>query len=157
MIHAKAVQEGMELAIPRKFLPYKRHFYLKILFSTECDDRAGTASGSCAEGYGVCCLFSIECGATSSENCTYIEETEVTSLSAPCTYTICPCTTSVCRIKFDFEDFTLAGPRTGTVTDTASPSSNGDAIGDCLTDRFSITGGIGTPVICGTNTGQHSM
>lgn len=32
------------------------------------------------------------------------------------------------------------------------------AIGDCLTDAFSIKspGKIGSPVICGTNTGYHS-
>jgi hypothetical protein len=34
----------------------------------------------------------------------------------------------------------------------------GGAIGDCLTDQFSITsqGTGGTPIICGFNTGQHS-
>jgi hypothetical protein len=34
----------------------------------------------------------------------------------------------------------------------------GDGIGDCMTDQFSISspGNVGTPVICGTNTGQHS-
>merc|ERR1719429_252883 len=25
----------------------------------ECTDRKGTASGSCAEGYGVCCVFTV--------------------------------------------------------------------------------------------------
>ena len=34
----------------------------------------------------------------------------------------------------------------------------GNAIGDCLTDSFSITsqGTYGTPIICGTNGGYHS-
>ena len=36
---------------------------------------------------------------------------------------------------------------------------SGDAIGDCLTDTFTINapGNIGSPVICGTNSGYHSM
>ncbi|TRY72225.1 hypothetical protein TCAL_16133, partial [Tigriopus californicus] len=31
------------------------------------------------------------------------------------------------------------------------------AIGDCTTDQFSVTapGGVGSPVICGFNSGQH--
>ena len=34
----------------------------------------------------------------------------------------------------------------------------GSDVGDCATDTFSITspGGVGSPVICGYNTGQHS-
>ncbi len=34
----------------------------------------------------------------------------------------------------------------------------GSALGDCVTDSFSITspGSIGSPEICGTNSGQHS-
>ena len=34
----------------------------------------------------------------------------------------------------------------------------GAAIGDCLTDQFTITsdGAAGTPVICGENGGYHS-
>ena len=51
----------------------------------------------------------------------------------------------------------LAGPFLGTsdlgATATVPQSGN---IGDCVTDQFSITGTPGTPVICGTNTGQHS-
>ena len=37
-------------------------------------------------------------------------------------------------------------------------SFTGAAIGDCMTDQFSITaqGQAGTPIICGTNGGYHS-
>ena len=47
------------------------------------------------------------------------------------------------------------------VTDTGTATQNlrqGGATGDCATDQFSITapGAIGSPVICGTNTGYHS-
>ena len=39
----------------------------------ECEDKGGKASGSCAEGYGVCCTFTMGCGDSKSENCTYFE------------------------------------------------------------------------------------
>ena len=58
------------------------------------------------------------------------------------------------------QTFNIAAPVTGTTTPTADTtvSTNGDALGDCLTDAFSITapGNVGTPIICGFNTGQHS-
>ena len=65
----------------------------------------------------------------------------------------------------DFSTFVIAGPTTLTVT--ALKELNGNvAIGgsgvslatQCLTDTFSVTGPSGSvpPVICGTNTGEHS-
>ena len=40
-----------------------RQFF--ILYSdSECSKLGGTASGSCAQGFGVCCLFSKTCGDT---------------------------------------------------------------------------------------------
>lgn len=55
-----------------------------------------------------------------------------------------------------FQTFIIAGPSAGT-TGTAA-STNGNAVGDCLTDSFVALspGGTASPVICGTNTGQHS-
>ena len=49
---------------------------LKIVISSwiqECMDRQGSASGSCAAGFGVCCVFlASTCGSTVKENCTYV-------------------------------------------------------------------------------------
>ena len=42
--------------------------------STECTDRGGTASGNCANGFGVCCVVSTQtCGSTINQNCSYIQ------------------------------------------------------------------------------------
>merc|ERR1719323_233596 len=41
--------------------------------SEECSSRGGVNAGSCAEGFGVCCIFSYGCGSSSAENCTYFE------------------------------------------------------------------------------------
>ena len=56
-----------------------------------------------------------------------------------------------------FQVFSIAGPQTGT-TDTAATTSGG-AFGTCYRDTFSLSSGgnLGSPIICGYNTGQHSM
>merc|ERR1711963_817913 len=41
----------------------------------ECSNKGGTNGGSCASGFGVCCVFSAGCGSVSSENCTYFGAT----------------------------------------------------------------------------------
>ena len=40
---------------------FTRHLFLNFQMGTcytaeECEDNSGTASGSCADGYGVCCI-----------------------------------------------------------------------------------------------------
>ena len=65
----------------------------------------------------------------------------------------------------DFSSFVIAGPTT--VVTTVGKELNGViALGgqpfnlatQCLTDTFSVSGPSGSvpPVICGTNTGEHS-
>jgi len=131
--------------------------------SEECSTKGGTNDGTCASGFGVCCIFSLSCGGSSSENQTYIVQSSTTALTSPCTYTICKCSTDICRIRFDFTTLVLANAVQGTTsagaTTAAAASQNGAALGDCLTDQFSITanGNAGTPVICGENGGYHMI
>ena len=61
---------------------------------------------------------------------------------------------------FDFagtrlQSFELASPSEGEVL--TATATIGGAAGDCVTDSFSVTapGNEGSPIICGTNTGQH--
>ena len=66
----------------------------------------------------------------------------------------------------DFSTFVIAGPTTLTTTVAKElGGSMGTAAGspvnlatECLTDTFSMTGPAGSvpPVICGTNSGEHS-
>merc|ERR1712038_72386 len=128
----------------------------------ECSSKGGTNEGSCASGFGVCCTFALSCGGSSSQNQTYLVQSSVTSLTSPCTYTICKCSTNICRIRFDFTTFVLATAVAGTTVSaaaTAAGSQIGTALGDCTTDQFSITspGNQGTPVICGSNGGYHMI
>merc|ERR1712213_33752 len=126
----------------------------------ECAERKGVASGTCADGFGVCCIFSLSCGETSAENSTYIRQSTTTSpTTSPCTYRICPTSKSICRIKFELTTFVLASPMRGDY-DTAANTNNLDgSVGDCARDTFVVSSGgasfRGSPVICGTNTGQH--
>ena len=68
-------------------------------------------------------------------------------------------------MRLDFSTFVIAGPTT--ITATALKVVNGVVAASgipvslatqCLTDTFSATGPAGSvpPVICGTNTGEHS-
>jgi len=131
----------------------------------ECTDRNGVASGSCAEGYGVCCVITLTCGATTRENCTYLSQ-EMTNTpdtdsdsSQSCTYNICPVTDSVRRIRLEMEQFDIEGPFSPDLTGNAAASfGTGNSIGQCLGDSFLAASGVGSsPVICGTNTGQHMV
>lgn len=126
----------------------------------ECSDRGGTSSGSCAEGFGVCCVIQLSCGQQTSENCTYLVQSATTSPSETnCQYTVCPINKNICRIRFDFTMFSIAGPYAGNqaVGTDANGKNQGNAIGDCTTDTFSVATGVGSgsPVICGTNNNQH--
>jgi len=126
--------------------------------SEECTSKGGSTAGTCASSFGVCCIFSLSCGSTSTENSTYhaITAYSTNTDASPCTYTICPCNTDVCKIRIDMETFVTAGPFT--VVDAINALiTAGPKVGDCVTDSFSVTnpGGVSPPVICGTNTGQH--
>merc|ERR1719362_2076482 len=130
----------------------------------ECSTKGGTNDGTCASGFGVCCIFALSCGGSASENQTYLVQSSVTTLTSPCSYTICPCSSNICRIRFDFTTMVLSGAVAGSLTIAptavgAAGTLNGPFIGDCLDDQFSITGGLGagTPTICGTNTGYHMI
>merc|ERR1719410_1007331 len=84
--------------------------------SEECSNKGGKNEGSCASGFGICCTFTLSCGGSSSENNTYIVQASTTSFSTiPCAYTICPSTTNICRIRYDFTTFVLTSPVQGSI------------------------------------------
>ena len=105
----------------------------------------GTASGTCASGFGVCCVVSKTCGGSSSTNNTYLEQT-TTTVAASCSYTICPISTDICGIRIEFETFVMAGASSSTFTK-----------GDCVDDSLVVSspGAPAAPRVCGTLSGQH--
>jgi hypothetical protein len=43
------------------------------------------------------------CGGSAAENCTYlVQASTLTTTTSSCTYTICPCSSNICRIRLDF-------------------------------------------------------
>ncbi len=128
----------------------------------ECSNRGGTSGGSCASGFGVCCIFTLSCGGTTSDNSSYLVQTAATTVTpSPCDYTVCPLNNNICRIRYDFTTFVITGSTvsaSSVVADVAAPSTKDGMIGHCITDSFEVTapGSIGSPVICGTNSGYHS-
>jgi len=70
------------------------------------------------------------------------------------------------KLRLDFNNFVTTGPSTVTLSSgwevggsiaTAAGKTISTAT-QCLTDTFSLTGPAGSapPLICGTNTGEHS-
>jgi len=127
--------------------------------ASECTAKGGSISGSCANGFGVCCIFEKNCGDGSiAENCTYFTSASLTTGSS-CSLTVCKCSSDVCQLRLDFETFVLNDPVTPTDITVGTAGAPGAATrqGNCDTDSFGVTvpGGKAPPIICGTNTGQH--
>ncbi|TRY74784.1 hypothetical protein TCAL_15571, partial [Tigriopus californicus] len=105
--------------------------------------------------------LTVACGATTSQNCTYLVQEATTNPPAnPCTFTICKQSSDICRIRLDFTTFSIAGPAIGTTsTGTSIPEDKGGSVGDCNVDSFSVTapGYKSSPVVCGFNSGQHMI
>jgi len=137
----------------------------------ECTNRNGVASGSCADGYGVCCVITLTCGATTRENCTYLSQdmsatpARDSDDSRSCSYTICPVTSDVRRIRLELTTFDIEGPFTpaldgaaGATAGSVATTDANTAIGQCRGDQFVAATGLGSsPIICGTNAGQHMI
>jgi len=129
--------------------------------TSECTAKGGSTSGSCASGFGVCCVFEKSCGGGSiAENCTYFTSSSLTTGSS-CSLTVCKCSSDVCQLRLDYETFVLSNPVTATTVTIgptgAAAAGQGTRQGNCDTDSFGVTvpGGKSPPIICGTNTGQH--
>merc|ERR1712242_201171 len=120
----------------------------------ECESRNGAAEGECAEGYGVCCVFSLECGGMRKENCTYFESTA--SFEGPCMATVCKMNDDIAQLRLDFERFVIGGPSAtaadglGIKTFSGSTTAGGGGKDGsqarvCQMDQFAVTspGGMG--------------
>merc|ERR1712226_364699 len=130
----------------------------------ECSAKGGSAQGSCSSGYGVCCIFDRGCGMTTSENCTYFDSSSPSA--GACALEVCKCSSDICQLRLDFDQFQITGPTSDTntvgkaVDGVIRHSSSGKSVvlaSRCLTDTFQVTnpGGSSPPMICGLNTGEH--
>jgi len=130
--------------------------------STECSDKKGMASGNCASGFGVCCVFlhTTAASATISENRTRLRNSQFPSIATATTaqnivYTINKMKSDICQIRLDFGTFIIAGP---SVTTEAIPAASTTVCQDSLvlatSDNSAVTSSpFGT--LCGALTGEH--
>ncbi|XP_063597976.1 uncharacterized protein LOC134774584 isoform X1 [Penaeus indicus] len=109
-----------------------------------CANTGGVPAGTCARGFGVCCIAQRTCGESTSYTHTnfvnpgyYDSDTG----SGACTLTVNHANKNICQIRLDFLELELAQP---------------DTDGNCNIDFLAVTGGASTvPTICGSNSGQH--
>lgn len=69
--------------------------------ASECTSLGGSSSGTCASGFGVCCVFSLACGGRTSANTSYatVNSYSTTNDRDPCTYTYCKNSDDVCKLR----------------------------------------------------------
>lgn len=140
--------------------------------SAECSDKGGSSSGSCADGFGVCCTFLINvCGSSSSENLTsWTSPTTVDS--GVCLLKVIPVSDDICSLRLDFTTLVITGPSTHSYAQTrrrlGTPVEQHETeifanfgasyITNCFTDQFYTQGpspSTNPPVVCGILTGSH--
>ena len=69
--------------------------------ASECTSLGGAASGACASSFGVCCVFSLSCGGSTSANTSYamVSSFSASTDSDPCTYTYCKNSDDICKLR----------------------------------------------------------
>lgn len=132
--------------------------------TTECSDKSGMASGNCASGFGVCCVFlnTASAAATISENRTWLRNKEYPSYATATsaqdfTYTVNKMSSDICQIRLDFETFQIAGPGNSDeqiVGASVYTHCTRDTLVITTTEK-STTGIIDPGTICGSVTGEH--
>lgn len=112
----------------------------------ECISMGGIASGTCARGYGVCCLFQLSCGGRTAQNCSYFVNPGWPSASAMASAMNCEISVEklagVTQVRLDLLTFELSQPTNGM----------------CIEEQFVVSGqniNSVVPILCGANTGQH--
>jgi len=133
--------------------------------STECSDKKGMASGNCASGFGVCCVFlntAVASGATITENRTRLRNYEYPTIATSATavtavYTVNKMKSDICQIRLDFDTFVVAGPSVTTESIAAGANNCQDSLLLSTTDQVSTAASPQLPVgvLCGVLTGQH--
>ncbi|XP_023338043.1 uncharacterized protein LOC111708786 [Eurytemora carolleeae] len=111
--------------------------------SWECSARGGEEQGSCASGFGRCCVFTnSELRSTVDEPVSYFRNPGFPANSSPeantRTLTVQVTDTNVCQVRIDFDKF------------VNSPQNR---VGVCEEQYLTIQGVEN--IFCGNNTGQH--
>ncbi|CAH2084768.1 unnamed protein product [Euphydryas editha] len=115
------------------------------LHEHDCQKIGGVTMGTCADGYGTCCVILFTCDGHSSSSSGWFTNPGFPMPSSDrlfCTFTLDKYSDQVQQIRLDFMDFEILPPTSGT----------------CNQDQFLVTGqNINSviPILCGINSGQH--
>jgi len=126
----------------------------------ECNTRSGLVDGSCARGFGTCCIVQAQ---TTSEgfsvkyNNTYLQNPEYASAKTSAftyTYTLNRLSSDICFIRLDFVKFQIAGPQ---VLSEAPYTGCSPCYGwKCSVDYATFsTPTMSIPKVCGDLDGHH--
>ncbi|XP_050348898.1 uncharacterized protein LOC126772542 [Nymphalis io] len=116
------------------------------LHEYDCQKIGGVTMGTCADGYGTCCVMLFTCEGRSSSSSVWFTNPGYPTPSSDrlsCSFTIDKYSDEVKQIRLDFISFEILPP-TG---------------GSCEQDQFLVTGqnvNSVMPILCGINSGQHA-
>ncbi|XP_031766590.2 uncharacterized protein LOC113509880 [Galleria mellonella] len=116
------------------------------LHEYDCQASEGIPMGTCADGYGTCCVNEFKCDDHASALVGWFTNPGFPSPSMErlsCTITLSKASEDIKQIRLDFVNFELLPPSAGT----------------CEEDQFIVSGqNINNviPILCGINTGQHA-
>ncbi|XP_026734126.1 uncharacterized protein LOC113498338 [Trichoplusia ni] len=111
----------------------------------KCTESGGSTMGSCADGYGTCCVTLFLCDDQSAAETGWFINPDFPSPSTErlsCDLTLDKASDDIKQIRLDFRNFELLPPTGGT----------------CQEDQFIVSGqNVNNiiPILCGINTGQH--
>ncbi|CAH0586955.1 unnamed protein product [Chrysodeixis includens] len=111
----------------------------------KCTESGGSTMGSCADGYGTCCVTLFLCNDRSAAETGWFTNPDFPSPSTErlsCDFALDKASDDIKQIRLDFRNFELLPP-TG---------------GACQEDQFIVSGqnvNNVIPILCGINTGQH--
>jgi hypothetical protein len=129
--------------------------------ASECTTLGGTADGTCASSFGVCCTAILDTTANSAGSAVRFNNTYISSPAATATprqtitaitvattytYTIDMTSINAAQIRMDFEDVSLAAPASGMC---------GNGTGIFITGADTITQNVLPQNLCGELTGSH--
>ncbi|XP_064106766.1 uncharacterized protein LOC135215741 [Macrobrachium nipponense] len=107
-----------------------------------CVNNGGTSSGSCADGFGTCCVTQLACGSRTANNCTYIESPNYPDFfneARTCVQTI-SLNADACQVRLDVTEVNLVGP---------------DSKGNCNNDVLKFSQDIKWTQVCGITQNTH--
>ncbi|XP_014222809.1 uncharacterized protein LOC106649735 [Trichogramma pretiosum] len=110
----------------------------------DCQERRGHASGSCALGFGTCCIFITDCSGEVQNNMTYITNPGFPNLvdhPMNCSILVKKVDQQISQLRIDFHHFNIGQPNRKT--------------GVCDDDIMVVRSGERTLHLCGWNSGQH--